>query len=476
MSSFGFRSLLLLGALVVAACDSSSDDGGGDDASTNPLVGGLNAMSDVGAVTFLREEEEWSSIEFGSGTEFRAVGPDQYDFNFDTLLPGDDTTSCTGDDDADDVKDEDECTRLASVSINALSNREYTLVLFGRFAAPEVLVFDKEVHAFDASDSDGDPKDENLEIQFFHLAESLGDLDVYLEPPGTNLSPVQARGSLSRREMFSALVEDDEYVVTITAVGDPSTVFFTSEAITLASRTRVGFAIRDGAGSGTARIVVTEFRDRSATLLDRNITTELRIGHVAPSVGNVDAYANGEFGAPFVANLGFKQFSSYRDVDPTALEDLDVDVTPAGNPGVFLARKQLSFLEGERATYFLLRAANGVGVDGLKSSDDFRRIATHAQLRLINGASRQLDFYVVPSGSNIATLSATSSLAARLGSGWQRLGVGAHDIVLTRTATKTVVFGPRTVQLAGGGIYTVVATDTGEATAANIELLDDFAN
>lgn len=474
MRSLAFG-LLLIGATAVGGCD-NGDDGGDDAAATNPLVGGFNAMSDIGAVTFLREEEEWSSIEFGAGTEFRSVGPDQYDFNFDTLLPGDDTASCTGDDDGDDVKDEDECTRLASVSINALANREYTIVLFGRFAAPEVLVFDKEIHAFDSSDTDGDPKDEALEVQFFHLAESLPEVDVYLEPPGANLSPVDALGSLSQRGVFAALVEDDEYVITVTRVGAPHDVLFTSEAITLTSRTKVGFAIRDGAGSGTSRIVLTEFRDRSATLHDRNVTTELRIAHVAPDVGNVDSYANGDFSTAFVANLALRQFSSYQELDPTALESLDLDVTPAGNPGVFLARKQLSFTEGERATYFLLRAANGVGVDGLKSSDDFRRIATHAQLRLVNGASRQLDFYIVSSGSNIATLSPTSSLAPRLGSGWQRYGTGNHDIILTRRGTKNIVFGPRTVLLAGGGIYTVVATDAGEATAADIELLDDFAN
>ena len=475
MKVLSFVSLLFLGALVVG-CDSSNDDDDGDDPATYPVVGGFHALPDVGSVTLLREEEEWSSIEFGSSTELKSVGPDQYDFNFDALLPGDDTTECTGDDDGDDVKDGDECTRLASVSINAVRNHEYAIVLVGSFATREIVVYDKEVHVFDARDDDGDPKDENLEVQFFHLAQSLGNLDVYLEPPGTNLSPVQARGTLAPRGAFSDLVEDDEYVLTLTAVADPSTVFFNSEAIALDSRTHVAFAIRDGAGSGTSDVVVTQFRDRSATLFDRNVTTELRIAHVAPSIGNVDIYVNGDFSAPFVANLALTHFSTYREADQTALVNLDVDVTPAGNPGVFLARKELSLTEGERATLFLLRAANGTGLDGLKSTDHFRRLATHAQVRVLNGASRALDFYVVKTGSNIATLSPTASLGVVSSSGLQAFDPGRYDVVLKRRGTNTVVFGPRSVDLAGRGIYTIVATDTGEATAADIELLDDFTN
>jgi len=37
------------------------------------------------------------------------------------------------------------------------------------------------------------------------------------------------------------------------------------------------------------------------------------------------------------------------------------------------------------------------------------------------------------------------------------------------------VFGPRTVNLAGGGIYTIVATGRSDLTSADAVLLDDFA-
>jgi trimeric autotransporter adhesin len=281
------------------------------------------------------------------------------------------------------------------------------------------------------------------------------------------------RGTLAAREAFDALVEGGQYVITLTAVADPTTVYFTSETLTLDRQTRVAFAIHDGTGEGTSAIKVTEFRDRGATLVDRNVATELRIAHAAPEAGRLDTFIGSDFSAPYVANLAFAQTSAYKAVDATELLGLDLDVTPAGNPFVFLARKQIDLTKGERSTYFLL--GSSAVVDGLKSSDSVRRLATHAQLRLVNGATRTLDFYVADHDkNNINTLSATAVVTSRSSTGFQRFDPGRYDIVLTRTGTKTVAYGPYVADLAGGGVYTIVSADTGESTAARVVLFDDF--
>jgi hypothetical protein len=460
-------------ALALAGCDQSDDDSGGEGA-RRPLIGAINAVSDMDAITFLREEEEWTSLGFGTTTDFRSVDADQYDLNFDALLPGDETTGCTGDNDGNDVKDA-KCTRLSTVSINAIVNHEYLVALVGTYANREIHVYDKTYHEFDTRDQseDGDPEDTNLEVQFFHFANSLGAIDVYLEQPGTNLSPVQARASLAAREALDALVDDGQYVITLTAVADPSTVYFTSETLTLDSQTRIAFAIHDGTGEGTSAIKITEFRDRGATLVDRNVATELRIAHAAPDAGRLDTFIDSDFSAPYVADLAFAQASGYKAVDATELLGLDLDVTPAGNPFVFLARKQIDLTKGERSTVFLL--GSSASIDGLKSSDSVRRLATHAQLRLVNGATRTLDFYVAEHDkNNINTLSATAVVTSRSSTGFQRFDPGRYDVVLTRSGTKTVAYGPYVADLAGGGIYTILSADTGESTAARVVLFDDF--
>ena len=85
------RVLCAAAALSAYGCDSSHDD---DDGGARPLLAAFNAVPDMATITFLREEEVWSALDFGVGTEFRSVDADQYDVNFDSRLPGDETTTC----------------------------------------------------------------------------------------------------------------------------------------------------------------------------------------------------------------------------------------------------------------------------------------------------------------------------------------------------------------------------------------------
>lgn len=464
------RTLIVIAtATTLAACDNDSSD----DGQQRPLLAAVHSAPDMRTITFLREEEVWSALEFGTGTDFRAVDADQYDVNFDSSLPGDETLACGGDD-GDDVKDDDECTRLTSTSINVIADHEYVVALLGRYGNLRVQVYDKLVHEFDTSNDDGDPDDETTEVQFFHWSDDLPELDVYLERPGTNLSPVQARATLTSGAEFHAVVADGDYVITLSPVGNPASPVFTSETFALQERTRVAFAIHSGAGDGTSTIKVERFRDQAGTLLDRRVTTQLRIANVASDTGNVDIYGDEDFTQPFAANLAVDSASPYATVPSSSLTDFELDATPAGNPGVLLAREEVDLARGERATFFLFGSTGRL--DGLRVQDSFRRIATHARLRMINTAAVGLDFFVVPSGSNINTLSPTISLSATSASSLLFFEPKAYDILLTKAGTDDVVFGPLPVNLAGNGIYTVVATATGDATAADVVLFDDPAN
>src|SRR5688572_13143322 len=114
------RASAILLALGAYGCHNSSSND--DSESARPILAAFNAVADLPPTTFLREEEVWSSIDFGVSTNFRSVDADQYDLHFDVLLPGDDTTVCNGDIDSDGVKDENECTRVAERSINVIGD------------------------------------------------------------------------------------------------------------------------------------------------------------------------------------------------------------------------------------------------------------------------------------------------------------------------------------------------------------------
>jgi hypothetical protein len=465
--------LLLAATLCVAyGCDNSSDSSD----SARPVVAGLNAVADLSQVTFLREEEVWSALDYGAATSFRSVDADQYDINFDALLPGDDTSSCAGDVDRDDVKDDDECTRLVSQSINVIADHEYVVALLGRFGDVRVQVYDKLAYEFDTSTSDGDPADTIAEVQFFHWSDALGELDVYLEPPGTNLSPVQARGTLSSGGQFHALVEKGSYVLTLTAVGDPSALLFTSETFAVAAQTRVAFAILAGTDDRTSGIRVSRFRDQGGDLLGRFVTTELRATHVARDAGNVDVFAEQNYATALLRDLSFRETSEYKVIDPTVVSDLDLELTPAGNPGALLGREEFALSPGNRYTLFLVQPSSiATNIDGLLVQDRFRRVAPYATLRLVNSAGLSLDFYAIPRGNNVYTSTPLESLATGTSGNVHLLAPGSYDIFLARASSASYTLGPRPVELAGSGVYTIVAVPTTDLTRSDVVLLDDFA-
>jgi hypothetical protein len=161
-------------------------------------------------------------------------------------------------------------------------------------------------------------------------------------------------------------------------------------------------------------------------------------------------------------------------LDPTWLALLELDVTPTGNVGVLLKRDELTFTPGQRATYFMAEGAAGA-FNGLTAEDTTRRLAPYAQLRPVNSFGAGLDFYIIPHGNNVFTSTVNQSLSTASVGASQQFAPGSFDIIIAKAGTDTFVYGPQQVQLAGGGIYTIVAVPTDQTTQANVLMLDDFA-
>jgi len=467
-------SVLIAAVLVGFAISGCSKSHGSGNGSVKPLLAAFNAASDMPDVTFLRVEEVWSSMPFASGTAYRSVDPDTYTINFDSLLPGDATTSCQGDVNKNGVKDTNECTRVATESVNVVNGHEYLAALTGKYGALAVRVYDDTPHVFDHITTDGNGVDTNLQVQIFNWSSTLGPVDVYLEPPGTNLSVTQVKATLQPGDEYNGLVDSGDYVLTITPVGNPSSPVYTSDNVTLSQQTRVGFGIFDGTSDTTSAVRVTRFRDQGGDLLDRRQPTLLRAANVAPSVGTVDIYAQEDYTHALFSALALNQETQYVTLDPTWLAMLELDVTPTGNVGVLLKRDELSFTKGQRTTYFLAQTSTGA-FNSLTGVDATRRLAPYAQLRTVNSFGSSLDFYIIPHGNNVFTSTINESLSTASVGVSQQFAPGGFDIIIAKSGTDTFVYGPQQVTLAGGGIYTIVAVPTDQASRANVLMLDDFA-
>jgi len=466
-------SVLIAAVLVGFAISGCSKSHGSGNGSVKPLLAAFNAASDMPDVTFLRVEEVWSSMPFASGTAYRSVDPDTYTVNFDSLLPGDATTSCQGDVNKNGVKDTNECTRVATESVNVVNGHEYLAALTGKYGALAVRVYDDTPHVFDNITTDGNGVDTNLQVQIFNWSSTLGPVDVYLEPPGTNLSVTQVKATLQPGDEYNGLVDSGDYVLTITPVGNPSSPVYTSDNVTLSQQTRVGFGIFDGTSDTTSAVRVTRFRDQGGDLLDRRQPTLLRAANVAPSVGTVDIYAQEDYTHALFSALALNQETQYVTLDPTWLAMLELDVTPTGNVGVLLKRDELSFTKGQRTTYFLAQTSTGA-FNSLTGVDATRRLAPYAQLRTVNSFGSSLDFYIIPHGNNVFTSTINESLSTASVGVSQQFAPGSFDIIIAKSGTDTFVYGPQQVTLAGGGIYTIVAVPTDQASRANVLMLDDF--
>ena len=467
-------SVLIAAVLVGFAISGCSKSHGSGNGSVKPLLAAFNAASDMPDVTFLRVEEVWSSMPFASGTAYRSVDPDTYTVNFDSLLPGDATTLCQGDVNKNGVKDTNECTRVATESVNVVNGHEYLAALTGKYGALAVRVYDDTPHVFDNITTDGNGVDTNLQVQIFNWSSTLGPVDVYLEPPGTNLSVTQVKATLQPGDEYNGLVDSGDYVLTITPVGNPSSPVYTSDNVTLSQQTRVGFGIFDGTSDTTSAVRVTRFRDQGGDLLDRRQPTLLRAANVAPSVGTVDIYAQEDYTHALFSALALNQETQYVTLDPTWLAMLELDVTPTGNVGVLLKRDELSFTKGQRTTYFLAQTSTGA-FNSLTGVDATRRLAPYAQLRTVNSFGSSLDFYIIPHGNNVFTSTINESLSTASVGVSQQFAPGSFDIIIAKSGTDTFVYGPQQVTLAGGGIYTIAAVPTDQASRANVLMLDDFA-
>jgi len=423
-------------------------------------------------ITFLRVEEVWSSMTYGVGTSYRTVDPDSYKLHFDARLPGDDTATCGGDLDKDGVKDTNECTRLNESDVHLIDGHEYLATILGHSGALSVTLYDDTPHVFSTTSNNG-TGDTDTQVQFFNWSSTLGSFDVYLEPPGTNLSVTQAKATLAPGQEFNGMVPQGTYVISLTPVGDPNNPFYLSTTLDVTQRTHVGFAILDATTESTSSVKVSRFRDQGGDLFDRRAPTLLRMSHVAPNAANIDVYAQENYTAPLFPNIALKQTSAYAVLDPTTLNPLELDITPAGNVGVLLDRRQIPVSSGVRSTVFLVDGSNGT-VDQLLAIDQARKMAPFAQLRLVNTVPQSLDYYVIPHGNNVYTSTVSQTLSPATIGATVQFAPGDYDVVLMRQGTTTIVFGPQMVTMAGDGLYTIVGVPTADITRADILPLGDF--
>jgi hypothetical protein len=434
---------LCIGLTVLSLGAVGCDQGRQAPAKTTVQV--VHAAPGFAGISFLREQRNEADLTYKSSSVL-SFDEDQYDFNLYTVPAGSSTRSLE-----------------RSFSQQVLAGTRYTFVLaeVGGLLEPVIL---------EAPEVDDTAT--TAQVHAFHAAGTVPAVDVFLEPAGTDLGTATPLGSLSFLQGAAPTTRDaGDYEVTVTEAGNPAAVLLASTALTLSAATSQALVIVDGANEGTAPLAVTVVGNSSAVLIDKNLEAGMRVVNAAADMAARDVAVGGQFSPPRYSAVPFATLSSY---EALAVGDSTINVTPAGNPGAIEVESTVSAAGGRLYTLLVTGEPGALAATSLP--DDRRPIGDRARVGLLNGATQfeQLNFYIVPPGTDTSTVNAVTTLNAGNGVQYAELTPGDYDLVLRDVETEAIVAGPQTVTLTAAGVFGMLAIDGADAATAAIVLYDDF--
>jgi hypothetical protein len=309
----------------------------------------------------------------------------------------------------------------------------------------------------------------DAELIVVHAAPALSGTDVYLTAPGADLSAANPIASLSFRQTSNpqtAAVGD--YQLSITAAGDPLNVLFSSSTLTLAAGASNLLVITDDAGEGTGTISVVRTSSTTEVLADVNAPTNIRVINAAGDTLARDVAIDDDF-----ANLLFAAvpFAAPTDFVPVPSGGRKFTITPAGNAGVLELEYTSTLATGR--IYTVLIASGTSALTAQTFTEDRRRVNDQSTVRLLNGSTQALEFFILEVGTSIEGVQPFQLLA---GEASQAFVVRPSDRELTLRipGTQTIALGPVPITLDDAGIHSILAVNGATPETSEVVLFDDF--
>lgn len=366
-----------------------------------------------------------------------------------------------------------------SVTENLSGNTQYIVIAEGAVATIGPQIFTRPLTAVASGQA---------RVQVFHAAPAAPQVDVYVTAPGAGVAGASPLGSFAFQGTLGPVsVPAGNYEIYVTLAGT-KTVVFDSGSVALASGADLLIAAEQNTGPGAAPITlaVTDGAGNNSQLLDVSTPAQVRVIHASPDAPAVSVYANDSFTSPLVPCLAFPgftgtqaascpSFTAYVDVAP-ASSVTSAQVTPYGNPGVVAINAPLKLSAGTR--YSVYAVGNLANIAPLVLTDDTRRIATEAKLRVVHASpsAGNVDVYLTATASISGATPALVNVPFKGDSGFLGVASGSYYVTVTPTGTTTAAIGPLPVTLAAKGIYTAVAVDhVGGGAPLGVLTLDDFA-
>lgn len=199
----------------------------------------------------------------------------------------------------------------------------------------------------------------------------------------------------------------------------------------------------------------------------------LRMVHDSPDAPALGATANGSLTAPLVTSLAYEGFTGYDASLASGVNTLAL--APAGNLGDVLASQNIEV--GPNSAHTLYAIGPLAQLSAFVTHDNYRRYATQARLRFIQGAPSvtSVDVYLTASGTGIAAAMPTYAAVPFAGdTRFVSYAQGVYELTITQAGSKTPILGPLATGLADGEISTLVLRDApGGGPPYGLIALDD---
>ena len=435
--------------LALAACAGESNF---PVATGEGSIRAINAISTSPAFIWRIEERSIGTLDYKSWSNRQSYDDLEYTFNFEVLLAGDSAP-----------------TRVASQFLDVVRDTNYVLVLTGSIAAPDVIVWERPEPDLDIAGT-------AFEVQFGNLAAALGSFDAYFAAPGTPPVLGEQRATVAYGEVSGiTTLEAGDFVLTLTAAGDPADVLFESATLAPVGGSALLFNTFDVDANDLAPVSVHVFNYVSGgadRVPDVNVQPVIRFLHVSQVAGPVDIYLDDPVTtAPVVEDHALGDITGFLPVPGDAVT---LTYTAADNMGAILLEEERTPQPASRYQAFLYENADGEH-DLLDYPLNLRSIETQVRLSLVNTATigTDIDFYVVTEGSPLveATVPFVTSYPPGVAPLLFVFQAGRFDLYVTAEGDlDTVLAGPVTIDVAFGDVLEVHLLETPDPLVVDVRL------
>ena len=328
------------------------------------------------------------------------------------------------------------------------------MLVSGELASPTITLWEGDERTFVEADT-------VFEARFAHAAASLGTVDYYFDDPAVT----PALGNEVATLAFGAVTApldygEGNYVLTITAAGDPDAVLYISDSSSIGARNALIFTAFDGDAGDTAPTIVRAIATlgNSLSLPDPTYPPTLQFINASMDLGTADIYTDEALTARIVADHAYMDITAEL---PAATGATTLYYTPAGDTAAVALQTAFTVAGGRRYQLIANGVAGALGVTVLTPD----RVPESTRVKLVSYQASNnfnfLDIYAVPAGESVAdNFPVRFGLAPTEISPASGLASGSYDIYVTELVEKVILAGPYRIDVVIGDVVEIVIMDT----------------